>query len=75
MVAIRTLVGCKYRHALRANVFGRACFFFLWRLVRPSQNGERTVPLANMLFGAKNAYIAQHCGGSIAAITKRRHDP
>jgi hypothetical protein len=26
-VAIRTLIGCKYRHALRANVFGRACFF------------------------------------------------
>jgi hypothetical protein len=42
------------------NIFGRACFFFLWRLVRPSQDGERTVPLANMPFGAKHANIAQH---------------
>ena len=33
--------------------------FSLWRLVRPSQDSERTVPLANMLFGAKNANIAQ----------------
>ena len=28
-------------------------FFFLWRLVRPSQNGERAGPLARMLLGAK----------------------
>ena len=42
------------------NILGRACFFSLWRLVRPSQDGERTVPLANMLFGAKHANIAQH---------------
>ena len=32
MVTIRTLAGCRYRHALRANIFGRAVFF-LWRLV------------------------------------------
>ena len=42
------------------NILGRACFFFLWRLVRRSQDSERTVPLANMLFGAKHANIAQH---------------
>ena len=29
-------------------------FFFLWRLVRPSQNGERAGPLAKMLLGAKH---------------------
>ena len=28
-------------------------FFFLWRLVRPNQNGERAGPLAKMLLGAK----------------------
>ena len=39
--------------------FWSRVFFFLWRLVRPSHHGERTVPLANMLFGAKNANIAQ----------------
>jgi hypothetical protein len=41
------------------QTFRVACFFPLWRLYRPSQDGERTVPLANMLFGAKNANIAQ----------------
>jgi hypothetical protein len=35
-------------------------YFFLWRLVRSSQDGERAEPLANMLFGAKHANIAQH---------------
>ena len=34
--------------------------FSLWRLIRPSQDGERAEPLANMLFGAKHANIAQH---------------
>ena len=29
-------------------------FFFLWRLVRPNQNGERAGPLAKMLLGAKH---------------------
>ena len=29
-------------------------FCFLWRLVRPSQNGERAGPLAKMLLGAKH---------------------
>ena len=46
------------RYAL--NIQGRACFFVLGRLVRPSQGGERAEPLANMLFGAKHANIAQH---------------
>ncbi len=48
------------RHALRAKHLRSRVFFFPMRLVRPSQDGERTVPLANMLFGAKNANIAQH---------------
>jgi len=39
------LVGC--------NIFWVAHVFFLWRLVRPSQNGERAGPLAKMLLGAK----------------------
>ena len=68
VMTIRTLAGCKCRHTLRANILGRACFFSQWRLVR-------TVPLANMLFGAKNANTHSICGGSIAAFTKRRHDP
>jgi hypothetical protein len=33
---------------------GSRMFFFLWRLVRPSQNGERAGPLAKMLLGAKH---------------------
>ena len=41
------------RHALRAKHLRSRVFFFPMRLVRPSQDGERTVPLANMLFGAK----------------------
>ena len=32
---------------------GRACFFSLWRLVRPRQDGERAERLTNTLFGAK----------------------
>ena len=32
---------------------GSRMFCFLWRLVRPSQNGERAGPLAKMLLGAK----------------------
>ena len=36
------------------NILGRACFFSLWRLVRPSQDGERAWPLAKMLLGAKH---------------------
>ena len=36
------------------NILGRACFFSLWRLVRPSQDGERGERLTNTLFGAKN---------------------
>ena len=63
------------RHALRAKHLRSRVFFFPMRLVRPSQDGERTVPLANMLFGAKNANTHSICGGSIAAFTKRRHDP
>ena len=54
-------------HAPR-QYFGSRVFFSQWRLVR-------TVPLANMLFGAKNANTHSICGGSIAAFTKRRHDP
>jgi len=33
----------------------RVVFFFLWRLVRPRQDGERAEPLAKMLLGAKHA--------------------
>jgi len=33
---------------------GSRMFCFLWRLVRPSQNGERAGPLAKMLLGAKH---------------------
>ena len=34
--------------------FRSRMFCFLWRLVRPSQNGERAGPLAKMLLGAKH---------------------
>ena len=34
--------------------FRSRIFLFLWRLVRPSQNGERAGPLAKMLLGAKH---------------------
>ena len=37
----------------RVTFPGPTCFFFLWRLVRPSQSGERAGPLARMLLGAK----------------------
>ena len=33
------------------NILGRACFFPVWGLVRPSQDGER---LTNTLSGAKD---------------------
>ena len=33
---------------------GSRVFFSLWRLVRPSQDGERAWPLAKMLLGAKH---------------------
>ena len=36
------------------NILGRACFFSLWRPVRPSQDGERGERLTNTLFGAKD---------------------
>ena len=38
---------------LRAKHFGSRVFFSLWRLVRPSQDGERAERLTNTLFGAK----------------------
>ena len=38
----------------RVTFPGPTCFFFLWRLVRPSQSGERAGPLAKMLLGAKH---------------------
>ena len=34
--------------------FGSRVFFFLWRLVRPFQEGERAERLTNTLFGAKD---------------------
>ena len=36
------------------NILRVAHVFFLWRLVRPNQNGERAGPLAKMLLGAKH---------------------
>ena len=51
VVTIRTLVGCKCRHALRAKHLGSRGFFFP---MAPSWDGERAGPLANMLFGAKH---------------------
>ena len=43
---------------LRAKHLGSRVFFSCG--AQSAQDGERTVPLANMLFGAKNANIAQH---------------
>jgi len=51
MVTIRSPVGCKYRHALRAKHFGSRVFFFR---MAPSVDGERARQLANTLLGAKD---------------------
>ena len=51
MVTIRSPVGCKYRHALRAKHFGSRVFFFR---MAPSVDGERARQLAITLLGAKD---------------------
>ena len=57
MVAIRTLVGCKYRHALRANVFGRACFFPYGAWSGPVRTTSALSRLQKMLLGANRVYL------------------
>ena len=39
---------------LRAKHFGSRVFFSVWRLVRPTQDGERGERLTNTLSGAKD---------------------
>ena len=53
---LRSTVGCKYTHALRAKYFGSRVFYFPMapRLVRPSQDGEPAERLINTLLGAKH---------------------
>jgi len=45
-------------------------FFFLWCLVRPSQDGERAERLINTLFGAKDG--GQHRQERALALTSLR---
>ena len=71
VVTIRSSVGCKYRHALHAKKTGSRVFYFpLWRLVRPSEDGERAERLTNTLFGAKDG--GQHHQERTSASTSLR---
>ena len=58
-VTIRSPVGCKYRHVLRAKQTGSRVFFSVWRLVRPTQGGERGERLTNTLSDAKRLSIVR----------------
>jgi len=49
-----SVIHCGQWHSVTFPDFRSRMFCFLWRLVRPSQNGERAGPLAKMLLGAKH---------------------
>ena len=66
---MRSPVGCKYRHALRAKSFGsRVCFFRM----APSVDGERARQLANTLLGAKDG--GHHHPKRTSALTSLKSD-
>ena len=67
---MRSPVGCKYRHALRAKGFGsRVCFFRM----APSLDGERARQLANTLLGAKDG--GHHHPKRTSALTSLARSP
>ena len=83
IVDFRSAVGLPYDHRSVANTDtrfepkkqGRGCFFSLWRLVRPIQDGERAERLTNTLFGAKiGGRHRQECALVLTSLrrTKRR---
>ena len=51
-------------------ILGRGCFISLWRLVRPSQDGEHAERPVNTLFGAKDG--GQHRQERTLALTSLR---
>ena len=67
MVTIRSPVGCKYRHELRAKYFGSRVFYFP---MAPSLDGERAERLTNTLFGAKDR--GRHHQERASALTSLR---
>ena len=66
-VTIRSPVGCKYRHALRAKQTGSRVLFFR---MAPSVDGERARQLANTLLGAKDG--GHHHPKRTSALTSLR---
>ena len=66
-LTIRSPVGCKYRHALRAKQTGsRVCFFRM----APCVDGERARQLANTLLSVKDGW--HHHPKRISALTSLR---
>ena len=65
---LRSPVGCKYRHALRAKHFGSRVFLYF--PMAPSVEGERARKLANTLFGAKDG--GRHHQERASALTSLR---
>jgi len=66
-VTIRSPVGCKYRHALRAKQTGSRVLFFR---MAPSVDGERARQLANTLLGTKDG--GRHHQERASALTSLR---
>ena len=66
-VTIRSPVGCKYRHALRAKQTGSRVLFFR---MAPSVDGERARQLANTLLRTKDA--GRHHQERASALTSLR---
>ena len=48
---------CKYQHALRANIFGRACFFPYGAWSGPVRTTSALSRLQKMLLGANRVYL------------------
>ena len=67
VVTIRSPVGCKYRHELRAKYFGSRVFYFP---MAPSLDGERAERLTYTLFGGKDG--GRHHQERASALTSLR---
>jgi len=67
VVTIRSPVGCKYRHVLRAKQTGSRVFFFR---MAPSVDGESARQLANTLLRTKDA--GRHHQERASALTSLR---
>ena len=79
IVDFRSAVESPYDHRSVANTDtcsapnkqGRTCFFSVWRLVRPRQDGERARQLAITLLGAKIG--GRHYQERALVLTSLRH--